>query len=232
MSPEHAFPSAVLLGLWLNAAHSRAVSPTDAANALEAITNQVDVQDHSGTDGEEVSWLELVRKVVSGAEPVAVGLPVSGDPAGVQAAVLRAISHDSGVVAIDRNLVLCQNSDFVWVLMNETNNVMHYDLSQTRRSLTEQITDSAKQLAASDLVGDESEILAALDSFRTLHIPPHLSKRSTDALELAARIIIIAQGALANTNVMHSPSIDRHRLQILENLVAVARTVLQSVITV
>ena len=95
----------------------------------------------------------------------------------------------------------------------------------------EQISESTNQLAASDLVGDEIEILAALESLRTLHIPPHISKRSTEALELAARIIIIAQGAIANTSALHSPSTDRQRLQILENLVTVARTVLQSVVT-
>jgi len=104
-------------------------------------------------------------------------------------------------------------------------------LNQTRRSLMEQISDSAKQLVTSDLVGDETEILAALESFRTLHIPPHISKRSTEALELAARITIIAQGAIANTSALHSPSIDRRRIQTLETLIAVARTVLQSVVT-
>ena len=231
MSPEHAFPPAVLLGLWLNAAQIGSVSQTDAANALEAITEQVDVQIVNNSVGLESSWLDLVRTAASAAEPVAVGLPVPGDPAGVPVGVLATISVDSGVVAINRKQVLCQDSNAEWKLMNETNNVLHYNLSQTRRSLMEQISESTNQLAASDLVGDETEILAALESFRTLHIPPHISKRSTDALELAARIIIIAQGAIANTSALHSPSTDRRRLQTLENLVTVARTVLQSVVT-
>ena len=230
MSPEHAFPPAVLLGLWLNAAQIGSVSQTDAANALEAITEQVDVQIVNNSVGLESSWLDLVRTAASAAEPVAVGLPVPGDPAGVPVGVLATISVDSGVVAINRTQVLCQDSNAEWILMNETNNVLHYDLSQTRRSLVEQISESANQLAASDLVGDETEILAALESFRTLHLPPSLTKRSVDALELASRVIIIASGAIKSATAVHSPSIDQQRLKVLQSLIKESRSVLQSVV--
>ena len=230
MSPEHAFPPAVLLGLWLNAAQTGSVSQTDAANALEAITEQVDVQIVNNSVGLESSWLDLVRTAASAAEPVAVGLPVPGDPAGVPVGVLATISVDSGVVAINRTQVLCQDSNAEWILMNETNNVLHYDLSQTRRSLMEQISESANQLAASDLVGDETEILAALESFRTLHLPPSLTKRSVDALELASRVIIIASGAIKSATAVHSPSIDQQRLKVLQSLIKESRSVLQSVV--
>jgi len=230
MSHEHAFPPAVLLGLWLNAAQIGSVSQTDAANALEAITEQVDVQIVNNSVGLESSWLDLVRTAASAAEPVAVGLPVPGDPAGVPVGVLATISVDSGVVAINRTQVLCQDSNAEWILMNETNNVLHYDLSQTRRSLMEQISESANQLAASDLVGDETEILAALESFRTLHLPPSLTKRSVDALELASRVIIIASGAIKSATAVHSPSIDQQRLKVLQSLIKESRSVLQSVV--
>jgi len=230
MSPERAFPPAVLLGLWLNAAQTGSVSQTDAANALEAITEQVDVQIVNNSVGLESSWLDLVRTAASAAEPVAVGLPVPGDPAGVPVGVLATISVDSGVVAINRTQVLCQDSNAEWILMNETNNVLHYDLSQTRRSLMEQISESANQLAASDLVGDETEILAALESFRTLHLPPSLTKRSVDALELASRVIIIASGAIKSATAVHSPSIDQQRLKVLQSLIKESRSVLQSVV--
>jgi hypothetical protein len=230
MSPEHALPPAVLLGLWLNAAQAGSVSATDAANALEAITEQVDVQIVDNSVGVESSWLDLVRTAASAAEPVAVGLPVPGDPAGVPVGVLATISVDSGVVAINRTQVLCQDSNAEWILMNETNNVLHYDLSQTRRSLMEQISESANQLAASDLVGDETEILAALESFRTLHLPPSLTKRSVDALELASRVIIIASGAIKSATAVHSPSIDQQRLKVLQSLIKESRSVLQSVV--
>jgi hypothetical protein len=109
--------------------------------------------------------------------------------------------------------------------------VLHYDLSQTRRSLTDQIAIAANRLTASELVGDETEVIDALDSFRALNLPPHLSKRSTDALELAARVMIIARGAIAGTSAVHSPSVDRLRIENLEQLILKCRMVLQSVVT-
>lgn len=223
MSREYEFPPAVVLGLWLNAARTGAVSPTDAANALETITGQMNIKDST--------WVELINVVKQTNEPVAVALPVDGDPAGVTANTLKKIVRESGVVAIDAELLLFQQADLSWTLMPEPSNVMHYDLSQTRRSLADQIAIAANRLSASELVGDETEIIDALDSFRALHLPPHLSKRSTDALELAARVMIIARGAIENTNALHSPSIDRRRVQELQLLITHSRAVLQSVVT-
>ena len=223
MSHTYEFPPAVVLGLWLNAVRTGAVSATDTANALETISGQINLKDST--------WVELVDVVKQASEPVAVALPVEGDPAGVTVGVLKQIVRASGVVAIDTNLLLCQSPESGWTLMSEPNNVMHYDLSQTRRSLTDQIAIAANRLSASELVGDETEVINALDSFRALHLPPHLSKRSTDALELAARVMIIARGAIENTNALHSPSIDRRRLEELQLLITHSRAVLQSVVT-
>jgi hypothetical protein len=128
-------------------------------------------------------------------------------------------------------LLLLQQSDEIWVLQSEHHKVIHYDLSQTRRNLTEHLASATKQLSASDLTGDESEILDALDSFRTLHLPPSLTKRSLDAVELAARVIIVASGAIKSATALHSPSIDRQRVQVLQSLITDSRAVLQSVIT-
>jgi len=223
MSHTYEFPPAVVLGLWLNAARTGAVSTTDAANALETISGQINLKDST--------WVELVNVVEQASEPAAVALPVEGDPAGVTVGVLKQIVRASGVVAIDTNLLLCQSPESGWTLISEANNVMHYDLSQTRRSLTDQIAIAANRLSASELVGDETEVINALDSFRALHLPPHLSKRSTDALELAARVMIIARGAIESTNALHSPSIDRRRVQDLQLLITHGRAVLQSVVT-
>jgi hypothetical protein len=232
MSHEHAFPPAVVLGLWLNAARSGAVSPTDAANALESVTHQIDLASSVVNSNANIStWLGLVVLVKSANEPVAVALPIDGDPAGVPAAVLSLILRESGVVAINSDLLLFQQSDNCWVLQSEIHNVMHYDLSQTRRNLTEHLASATKQLSVSDLSGDESEILDVLDSFRTLHLPPGLTKRSLDALELAARVIIVASGAIKSATALHSPSIDRQRVQVLQSLITESRAVLQSVVT-
>jgi hypothetical protein len=232
MSNEHAFPPAVVLGLWLNAARSGAVSPTDAANALESVTHQINI----ATDGDDPSvnistWLGLVELVKSAHEPVAIALPIDGDPAGVPVSVLKRIFRESGVVAINSDLLLLKLSDNSWVLQPVHHKVIHYDLNQTRRNLADHLALATKQLSASDLVGDESEILNALDSFRTLHLPPSLTKRSAEALELASRVIIIASGAIESATALHSPSIDQQRVRVLQDLITESRAVLQSVAT-
>lgn len=228
----HALPPAVLIALWLNAAKVGSVTVTDATNAIETITNQIDIaRDIFASPAEKSAWLDLVRQVAAQSVPVAVGLPVDGDPAGVPINLLSKVERSVGVVAIDRDHILCQNLDQTWVIIPETNNVLHHDLSQSKRRLAEQISLSATQLAASELIGDETEIVEALNSFRTLHLPPHLSQRSVEALELAARIWIVARGAISNSMAIHSPSLDAKRVQVLEQLMQESRTVLQSVIT-
>ena len=226
------FPPAVVIGLWLNAAHSGSVSQTDAANAIETITDQVDlIADGESQSAGISSLLELVREVCSASTPVAVGLPVDGDPAGIPSNVLVKIARATGVVAINRDLLLFQTPEGRWALASVSNTVLHYDLSQTRRNLMSQITTSAELLAASDLVGDETQIVGTLDAFQTQHLPPHLSDRSVGALELAAKIAIVASGAITSTMALHSPSLDRSRLENLELLICESRRVLQSVIT-
>lgn len=232
MPKAHSFPASVVIGVWLNAAQTGSVSVTDSANAIEVITEQLVVNEaDTERDLGIATWLDLVGQVKSMSTPVAVGLPVDGDPAGVPASILRRIVRETGVVSIGVDLLLCQNSDGVWEIYRTPNKVMHYDLSQTRRNLTETIAAASQQLAASDLTGDESEIIESLNSFQTAHLPPHLSKRSTDALETAARIMIIARGAVEKSAALHSPSIDRKRTQILSQLISESRSVLQSVVT-
>lgn len=232
MSHEHAFPPAVVLALWLNAARSGAVSPTDAANAIESVTQQIAIESSDDSSGVAASsWLGLVEIVLKAIEPVAIALPVDGDPAGVPANVLTRIMRASGVVAISADLILCQLSNETWVLLAEPHKVLHYDLNQTCRILTAQIELATKFLSASELIGNESDILDALHAFRTLHLPPSLTKRSSDALELAARVNIIASGAIRSASALHSPSIDRQKVLVLQNLITESRAVLQSVVT-
>ena len=230
MSRDHAFPPAIVLGLWLNAARSGSVSPTDAANALESVTHQIDISTYGDDSHVKISsWIGLIELVKGAYEPVAVALPVDGDPAGIPATVLAQVLRESGVVAINSDLLLLQQSDSSWALRAADHKVIHFDLSQTRRNLADNLALATKQLAASDLIGDESEILDALDSFRSLHLPPSLTKRSLDALELASRVIIISSGAIKSATALHSPSIDRQRVQVLQSLITESRAVLQSV---
>jgi hypothetical protein len=73
MSHEYAFPPAVVLGLWLNAARSGAVSPTDAANAIESVTQQIAIESSDDSSGVATySWLGLVEIVQKAIEPGAI----------------------------------------------------------------------------------------------------------------------------------------------------------------
>lgn len=232
MSEQIAFPSAVVIALWLNAARSGAVSMTDAANAVEVITEQLGMLSDAPDGSVESSpWQDLVDLVLQESNPVAVALPVDGDPAGIPSQVLTQIDRDFGVVAISNSALLVKRRGGSWIMIEATNKVVHHDLNQTRRILLEQIELAAKQLSASQLTGEQSHIRAALEAFRGLHLPPHLSKRSTDALEMAARVLIVAKGAISDSIAIHSPSLDRSRVAILEKLALESRYVLQSVVT-
>lgn len=232
MSEQIAFPSAVIIALWLNAARSGAVSMTDAANAVEVITEQLGMLSEA-PDGtvDSSSWQDLVAVVLQESTPVAVALPVDGDPAGIPSQVLSQIDRDFGVVAISNSALLVKRRGGSWIMIQSTNKVIHHDLNQTRRILLEQIELAAKQLSASELTGEQSHIRAALEAFRSLHLPPHLSKRSTDALEMAARVLIVAKGAISDSIAIHSPSLDQQRGLILQNLISQSRAVLQSVVS-
>jgi hypothetical protein len=232
MSEQFLVPESVVMALWLNSARLGAVSVTDAANALETISGEVTVHIYeSSKDYEIKAWLDVVNLVIQQPQPAAVAIPVDGDPAGIPVGVLVSIERSVGTVAISPNALLIKNLNHTWEVVKATHTVIHYDLNQTRRTLIEQIEAASRQLSASDLVGDESEIRATLDAFRLMHIPAHLSKRSTDAIELAARIKIVAIGAMAHAQALHSPSVDRLRITNLEKLVSASRQVLQSVIT-
>lgn len=231
MSDELGFPTAVVIGLWLNSAQGGSVTCTDAANAIETITNQVDLLvEMTESMPSRSSWIDLVTIVKGLSLPVAVGLPIDGDPAGVPTQVLRGIERTSGVVALTRELLLSQNVNSEWEVSLAANTVIHHDLNQAKRLLVEQIARSTEQLRAGELIGDEAEIAETLANFRTMHLPPQISKRSIEALEMAARVSIVASGAITKSMAVHSPSIDRHRLRNLEALIQESRNVLQSVV--
>lgn len=232
MTEQLAFPPAVVLALWLNAVRGGFVSATDAANAIETVTEQVDLLlDLDGDQASKVSWIELVSTALASSQPAAVALPVDGDPAGVSVEVLKKIDRTAGVVALNKERLLVRKLEGFWSLLEAPNTVIHYDLSQTRRLLTENIEEAARKLATGDLVGDQDMIRNALDEFRSLHLPPSLSKRSAESIELAARIAIVAEGALKHSTAIYSPSIDKMRIKTLEQLARTSRFVLQSAIT-
>jgi hypothetical protein len=231
MANEIGLPIAAVIAMWLNSAQAGSVSYTDAANAIETITNQVDLSIEAvNSTSHRSNWLELVTRVGDLKVPVAVGLPVDGNPAGVPGSLLATIVRECGVVALTRELILSQNLDTEWEVLFASNAVIHHDLNQTKRRLLELIEKSSGQLRSSELLGDPTGIVESLENFRTLHLPPHITQRSTSALEMAARVSIVASGAISSSIAIHSPSLDQSRLKMLEALVSESRNVLQSVV--
>ena len=225
-------PAAVILALWLNAARNALVSTTDAANACETLSDQLGYELASEPIHPKMyPMLDLVSRAITSPVPVTVALPVFGDPAGVPANVLAQVDPGSGVVAIDETLLLACSTTGNWLVFECPHNVAFHDLNHARRQLNESISQATEFLASASLIGDSAEVEEELRNFRLLHLPPSLATRNQAALELAARIRIVASNAVQSSMAIASPSNDRRRLEVLQTLDRHARELLQAVST-
>ncbi|MEJ6494040.1 MAG: hypothetical protein QNM01_05480 [Actinomycetes bacterium] len=223
-------PIAVIMALWLNAARSELVSATDAANACETLADQMGYELASEPIHPTMyPILDLVSAAMKSAVPVTVALPVFGDPAGVPANVLAQIDPGSGVVAINANLLLAQTPTGDWLIFETPHNIAFQDLNHARRQLNESISLATEFLASAQLIGDSTEVEEELRNFRLLHLPPSLASRNVAALELAARIRIVANNAVQTSMAIASPSTDRKRIEMLQTLDRQARELLQAI---
>jgi hypothetical protein len=225
-------PTAVILALWLNAARSGLVSVTDAANACETLVDQLGYELASEPIHPKMyPMLDLVARAIASAVPVTVALPVFGDPAGVPGQVLSEVDAQFGLVAIDETLLLARSPSGSWLVFETPHNVAFHDLSHARRQLSESIVHASEFLASAELVGDSTEVEEELRNFRLLHLPPSLASRNQAALELAAKIRIVANKAMQSSMAIASPSTDRRRMEVLQTLDRQARELLQAVST-
>ncbi|CAB4335918.1 unannotated protein [freshwater metagenome] len=212
-------PPAVIIALWINSARKSAVTTTDAINALETIVAETNSAISLVAElGTELSGGQVARLGLSAPDPVSVGLPIPGDPAGVPATILSQIEASAGVVALDREHLLVQHREIGWQIIATPHAIVHQDLNFAKTQLTSAIALAANFLSQSDLVGDHSKISESLQKFRTLHLPPNLNQKHVESLELAARVHIVATGAIADSEAVASPSQDRMRVQVLRNL--------------
>ena len=223
-------PIAVIMALWLNAARGELVSATDAANACETLADQMGYELASEPIHPTMyPMLDLVSRAMKSAAPVTVALPVFGDPAGVPAHVLSKVDLGSGVVAINEHSLLAQTQSGNWTLFEAPHKVAFQDLNHARRQLNESISLATDFLANAQLIGDSTEVEEELRNFRLLHLPPSLASRNVAALELAARIRIVANNAMQTSMAIASPSTDRKRIEMLQTLDRQARELLQAV---
>ena len=212
-------PPAVIIALWINSARKSAVTTTDAINALETIVAETNSAISLVAElGTELSGGQVARLGLSAPDPVSVGLPIPGDPAGVPATILSQIEASAGVVALDREHLLVQHREIGWQIVATPHAIAHHDFNFAKTQLTSAIAEAANFLSQSDLVGDHSRISESLQKFRTMHLPPSLNQKHVESLELAARIHIVATGAIADSQAMASPSQDRMRIEVLRNL--------------
>lgn len=222
-------PIAVILALWLNAARSGLVSATDAANACETLADQMGYELASEPIHPAMYPMQdLVARALASAVPVTVALPVFGDPAGVPAHVLSQVDLDCGLVAINETLLLARSATGNWLVFETPHNIAFRDMNHARMQLNESILLATEFLASAHLIGDSTEVEQELQNFRLLHLPPSLQSRNLAALELAARIRIVANNAMQTSMAIASPSNDRKRIEMLQTLDRQARELLQA----
>ena len=232
MSLPPTTPLAVIAALWLNAARTGSVTPTDAANACETLFDQLGYELASEPIHPKMYPMQdLVSQALASPVPVTVGLPVSGDPAGIPAQVLSAIDLSHGVAAVNGKVLLGKSTAGRWLVFESTHNIAFQDLNHARTQLNESISQATLLLADAELIGDDTAVVEALQNFRLLHLPPSLVSRNVAAFELAARIRIVASNAISHSTAIASPSTDRKRIEVLQNLDRQARELLQAVST-
>lgn len=230
MSLPPTAPLAVIAALWLNAARSGSVTPTDAANACETLFDQLGYELASEPIHPKMyPMLDLVSQAVASPTPVTVGLPVFGDPAGIPAQVLSAIDLSHGVAAITGELLLGKSTAGRWLVFESSHNIAFQDLNHARTQLNESISQATVLFAHAQLIGDDTAVMAELQNFRLLHLPPSLISRNVAAFELAARIRIVANNAISHSIAIASPSTDRKRIEVLQKMDRQARELLQAV---
>lgn len=232
MSLQPTTPLAIIAALWLNAARNGFVSQSDAANACETLFDQLGYELASEPIHPKIyPMTDLVSLALASPAPVTVGLPVFGDPAGIPAQVLTEIDLSQGVAAINGKLLLARSAAGRWLVFESSHNIAFQDLNHARTQLNESISQATALLADAQLIGDDTTVIQELQNFRLLHLPPSLISRNVAAFELAARIRIVASNALRDSIAIASPSTDKKRIEVLQNLDRQARELLQAVST-
>ena len=145
------------------------------------------------------------------------------------AQVLSQVETECGLVAITKNILLARSKTGSWRIFETAHSIAFQDLNHARTQFYATLSHATQFLAAAELVGDSAAIEEELRNFKLLHLPPSLLPRNVEALEIAARIRIVANMAMQSTMAVASPSNDRKRIEILKTLDRQARELLQAV---
>ena len=225
MSAQDMRPSALALTLWLNALRTEVITPSDAFNACETITES----EYLEYGQENMSWDVVIGLVSKLSTPCLAVLPVPGDFGGIPAQVTRDMDLAAGVVAIGEDHLLYRNLAKQWVLRKQVHAIVPIDTGHSRRTFLEILTKASEILSQSHFLGNRESIESELEKYSPIHLPPHVEKRQLDALEQATRVRVVAIGALTNSYSASSPSTDRRKVEILNEIDATARNLLSAI---
>lgn len=228
MSEVSSAPVAINIALWINAARKGTVTQTDAINACETLVAETGAAVHLEPETEfNLDCKSVLRLGMAADVPVAVGLPVAGDPSGVPISSLPQFEMQSGVVALDQRSLLMNTIESGWIVVSCDHTVAHQDFNFAKEDFTKSLASATEYLASTDLVADDAATVKALSEFKLTHLPP-ISDKHLVAMELAAKVNIVAQHAITDSIVFASPSQDTVRIHVLQQLQRSCHRVLQA----
>ena len=215
------FPAAIELAIWLNQVRNGSISTTDAVNAAETITQSLVIEPDADLGSTSASdWPALVELAKSFKVPCFALLPSPGHPYGLSAHVISRVDPNFGVCILgDEYLLAKTNSqDPTWFLSDLTNTIPALDPKSARLVLQDLIDKSTVELTSMELTGNRELVEQELHQLRPIHLPPALSNRVRNDLELAERIWLIAQISMNEAQAPHSRSLDEQKLNRLREL--------------
>lgn len=215
------FPAAIELAIWLNQVRNGSISTTDAVNAAETITQSLVIEpDENLVSTGASDWPAIVELAKSLKVPCFALLPSPGNPYGLSAHLVSRIDPNFGVCVLGEKFLLAKSNsqDPTWFLTDLPNTIPALDPKSARLVLQDLIEKSSLELSSMELTGNREFVEQELHQQRPIHLPPALSNRVRNDLELAERIWLIAQMSMAEAQAPHSRSLDERKLNRLREL--------------
>lgn len=218
-------PPVLPMAIWLNAARNGQVSYTDAANACETITQSTSLNGCPSRN----AWLGLTQIVQESSQSCIATLPSPGDPAGLPIELLVRMQTDFGAIATGNSWVVYHDVEHGWSMHHTQHRVRQPDHAHSRKEFLSTLEQATAHLASADLVGDRKEIDLLLEQLDTIALPPSINSRQLDFLHQAIRVRIVSQAALTQAHIPSSPSADRRRIAVLQQVENCARNLMSAI---
>lgn len=122
--------------------------------------------------------------------------------------------------ALDHHHILRQSLTGVWEIVERDNRLVAYDPAAARTALLTELEQATTILQSIATLGSRSDIDEQLDSMYSPHLPP-LRGNYRESLEMALRVRLVCQRALASAEVPSSPSAEssvRSSLRLIDDL--------------